>query len=73
MRFPPRLCENGVNVVDSVELGAQMSRFIEGCDRGQKLLLRDCVDDYVRETVTLGDRAVRLAIHSDASPFLGRD
>lgn len=26
-----------------------MSRFIEGCDRRQKLLLPDCVDDYVAE------------------------
>lgn len=26
-----------------------MSRFIEGCDRQQKLLLPDCVDDYVTE------------------------
>jgi len=26
-----------------------MSRFIEGCDRLQKLLLPDCVDDYVAE------------------------
>lgn len=32
-----------------------MSRFIEGCDRGQKLLLPDCVDDYVGE-----DSAVRV-------------
>ena len=26
-----------------------MSRFIEGCDRRQRLLLPDCVDDYVAE------------------------
>ena len=26
-----------------------MSRFVEGCDRRQKLLLPDCVDDYVSE------------------------
>ena len=26
-----------------------MSRFIEGCDRRQKLLLPDCIDDYVAE------------------------
>lgn len=26
-----------------------MTRFIEGCDRRQKLLLPDCVDDYVGE------------------------
>jgi len=26
-----------------------MSRFIEGCDRQQKLLLPDCIDDYVGE------------------------
>jgi transposase len=26
-----------------------MGRFIEGCDRRQRLLLPDCVDDYVRE------------------------
>jgi transposase len=26
-----------------------MGRFIEGCDRGQRLLLPDCVDDYVVE------------------------
>ena len=26
-----------------------MSRFIEGCDRWQRLLLPDCVNDYVRE------------------------
>lgn len=26
-----------------------MGRFIEGCDRRQKLLLPDCVDDYVPE------------------------
>lgn len=26
-----------------------MSRFIEGCDRRQKLLLPDCIDDYVSE------------------------
>lgn len=26
-----------------------MSRFIEGCDRGQRLLLPDCIDDYVGE------------------------
>src|ERR1700761_8726782 len=26
-----------------------MGRFIEGCDRRQKLLLPDCVDDYVDE------------------------
>jgi transposase len=26
-----------------------MGRFIEGCDRHQKLLLPDCVDDYVGE------------------------
>jgi transposase len=26
-----------------------MSRFIEGCDRRQKLLLPDCIDDYVGE------------------------
>jgi transposase len=32
-----------------------MSRFIEGCDRQQKLLLPDCVDDYVGE-----DSAVRV-------------
>ena len=27
----------------------EMSRFFEGCDRRQKLLLPDCVDDYVAE------------------------
>lgn len=32
-----------------------MGRFIEGCDRRQKLLLPDCVDDYVSE-----DNAVRV-------------
>ena len=32
-----------------------MSRFIEGCDRRQRLLLPDCVDDYVAE-----DSAVRV-------------
>lgn len=26
-----------------------MPRFIEGCDRGQRLLLPDCIDDYVGE------------------------
>jgi len=26
-----------------------MSRFIEGCDRRQRLLLPDCIDDYVAE------------------------
>ena len=26
-----------------------MGRFIEGCYRGQRLLLPDCVDDYVVE------------------------
>lgn len=26
-----------------------MGRFIEGCDRRQRLLLPDCVDDYVAE------------------------
>ncbi len=26
-----------------------MGRFTEGCDRQQKLLLPDCVDDYVCE------------------------
>lgn len=30
-----------------------MSRFIEGCDRRQKLLLPDCVDDYVGEDSTV--------------------
>ncbi|MEO9132343.1 MAG: transposase, partial [Sphingomonas sp.] len=32
-----------------------MGRFIEGCDRWQKLLLPDCVDDFVSE-----DNAVRV-------------
>lgn len=32
-----------------------MGRFIEGCDRRQRLLLPDCVDDYVAE-----DSAVRV-------------
>ena len=26
-----------------------MGRFIEGCDRRQRLLLPDCVDDYIAE------------------------
>ncbi|HEX8412751.1 MAG TPA: IS5/IS1182 family transposase, partial [Sphingomicrobium sp.] len=26
-----------------------MGRFIEGCERRQRLLLPDCVDDYVAE------------------------
>ena len=30
-----------------------MSRFIEGCDRQQKLLLPDCIDDYVGEDSTV--------------------
>ena len=30
-----------------------MSRFIKGCDRQQKLLLPDCVDDYVGEDSTV--------------------
>jgi transposase len=30
-----------------------MPRFIEGCDRHQKLLLPDCVDDYVGEDSTV--------------------
>lgn len=30
-----------------------MSRFIEGCNRQQKLLLPDCVDDYVGEDSTV--------------------
>ncbi len=30
-----------------------MSRFIEGCDRGQRLLLPDCIDDYVGEDSTV--------------------
>jgi transposase len=33
-----------------------MGRFIEGCDRRQKLLLPDCIDDYVGE-----DSPVRVA------------
>ena len=32
-----------------------MSRFIEGCDHRQKLLLPDCIDDYVA-----GDTSVRV-------------
>jgi len=30
-----------------------MGRFIEGCDRRQKLLLPDCVDDFVSENSDL--------------------
>jgi hypothetical protein len=29
--------------------GSRMTRFIEECDRRQRLLLPDCVDDYVGE------------------------
>jgi hypothetical protein len=45
-----RLCENAlICYLHRADRGSLMTRFIEGCDRRQRLLLPDCVDDYVGE------------------------
>jgi len=49
-----RLCESDLMCYYfGVAGGAGMGRFIEGCDRRQKLLLPDCVDDFVSENSDL--------------------